>query len=97
MSIGKNNNSSNKRAHRFNPVLCRLKLSNIMILVVIILFFLLLMFVLPAKDSVDKNPLKAQFNDQQYELPSPDTVISFPQAHWPHKTFRHEWWYLTAN
>ncbi len=44
------------------------------------------------------NPLQ-QLSAQEnaYQLPSIDNKIIFPQAHQPHKNFRHEWWYLTAN
>lgn len=32
-----------------------------------------------------------------FALPSPDHVLSFPEDHFAHPTFRIEWWYLTAN
>ena len=33
----------------------------------------------------------------QFQNPSPDFALTFPEAHAPKKTFRQEWWYLTAN
>lgn len=46
----------------------------------------------------DKNPLKAMIaNQEKYKLAAPNNVITFPRAHSPHKAYRHEWWYLTAN
>jgi len=45
-----------------------------------------------------KNHLQSLADDSgQFEYPSKENVISFPQAHAQHKTFRQEWWYLTAN
>lgn len=35
--------------------------------------------------------------DKSYQLPSADYAITFPHDHYPHKAYRHEWWYLTAN
>lgn len=35
--------------------------------------------------------------DDRYQLPKPDNIIGFPRAHNPHLSYRHEWWYLTAN
>jgi predicted secreted hydrolase len=35
--------------------------------------------------------------DDRYEQPKPENIISFPRAHNPHKNYRHEWWYLTVN
>ncbi|MDX2319962.1 MAG: lipocalin-like domain-containing protein [Moritella sp.] len=46
---------------------------------------------------LNQNPLKIQPNEQQYTQASPEYIFSFPQAHSPHKDYRHEWWYLTAN
>jgi len=34
---------------------------------------------------------------QNYENPSVNNEINFPDAHAPKKTYRHEWWYITAN
>jgi len=34
---------------------------------------------------------------QNYEMPSIDNKINFPDAHSPKKSYRHEWWYITAN
>lgn len=34
---------------------------------------------------------------QDFTLPSPDPVFVFPRDHGPHRDFRIEWWYLTAN
>ena len=33
----------------------------------------------------------------QYAQPSASNTLAFPQEHLPHKDYRHEWWYLTAN
>lgn len=33
----------------------------------------------------------------RFEKPDKNHVITFPQAHAPHKNFQQEWWYLTAN
>jgi len=47
---------------------------------------------------MNRNPLKAHENNgQQYTQASSEYRLSFPRAHSPHKDFRHEWWYLTAN
>jgi len=44
------------------------------------------------------NPLKALADDSgQFALPSKGNKINFPSAHFPHKNYRQEWWYLTAN
>ncbi len=44
------------------------------------------------------DPLK-QLADSSgtFKMPSPENEISFPDAHSPHKAYRQEWWYLTAN
>ncbi|NKB53544.1 MAG: iron ABC transporter permease [Rhizobiaceae bacterium] len=34
---------------------------------------------------------------QGYAFPSPQYVMQFPKDHGPHREFRIEWWYLTAN
>lgn len=34
---------------------------------------------------------------QNYEKPSINNKINFPDAHTPKKAYRHEWWYITAN
>ncbi|MBL4705575.1 MAG: hypothetical protein JKY54_13710 [Flavobacteriales bacterium] len=34
---------------------------------------------------------------QEFATPSPSNKIAFPQDHAPHKNYRQEWWYLTAN
>jgi predicted secreted hydrolase len=49
-----------------------------------------------------RHPLHAlqypqQEQPQTYAMPSPLNRIVFPLAHSPHKDYRHEWWYLTAN
>ncbi|WP_372880728.1 lipocalin-like domain-containing protein [Psychromonas sp.] len=86
MNIGQHNNP--KKINRFN----------LLLLAAIIIFCLLLIVFVAMKGPVNNNPLKSQFSDlQEYQQPSPDNIISFPQAHWPHKSFKHEWWYLTAN
>lgn len=35
--------------------------------------------------------------DARYDLPKPENLLRFPDAHSPQKNYRHEWWYLTAN
>ncbi|SQD77721.1 lipocalin-like domain-containing protein [Moritella yayanosii] len=45
----------------------------------------------------NRNLLKVEHNGQQYTQASPEYGLSFPRAHAPHKDYRHEWWYLTAN
>jgi predicted secreted hydrolase len=47
---------------------------------------------------INNNPLTLLSEDQDlYAQASPDNRITFPDAHFPHKNYRHEWWYLTAN
>lgn len=47
---------------------------------------------------LNQNPLKVRDSESlQYAQALPENEIRFPQAHWPHKDYRHEWWYLTAN
>ena len=44
-----------------------------------------------------RQPLKFLADDNdQFAKPSLDNQITFPQAHAPQKTYRQEWWYLTA-
>lgn len=44
------------------------------------------------------NPLKGLADDSgQYERPSRDNTLKFPLDHQPHFSYKHEWWYLTAN
>lgn len=44
------------------------------------------------------DPLKVLADDDgNFKRPSAEHVISFPEAHSPHKKYRQEWWYLTAN
>ncbi len=71
---------------------------------IFLLLLLLLILLVACEQSVDttkggeQNPLKAMADSQeQYTLAAPDIPISFPRAHFPHKAYRHEWWYLTAN
>ncbi|SGZ03370.1 Putative uncharacterized protein [Moritella viscosa] len=46
----------------------------------------------------NKSPLKGrEGEEQQYAQALPENRLRFPQAHSPHKDYRHEWWYLTAN
>ncbi|WP_017221566.1 lipocalin-like domain-containing protein [Moritella dasanensis] len=67
------------------------------------LFLLALVLILNEKPSQNpagsmQNPLKYQETaERQYTQASAGYKIDFPQAHSPHKDFRHEWWYLTAN
>jgi len=45
-----------------------------------------------------KNPLKTLSEESEnFELPSPQNVILFPSAHYTQKSYKQEWWYLTAN
>ncbi|MFT5759954.1 MAG: putative secreted hydrolase [Alteromonadaceae bacterium] len=46
----------------------------------------------------NKDPLKGLADSSgEFEKPSVNNVITFPEAHAPHKTYQQEWWYLTAN
>jgi len=36
-------------------------------------------------------------SDGNYALPDKNNRLSFPRDHAPHKNYRQEWWYLTAN
>lgn len=68
------------------------------LLVLLLLMLLLMVFVPSEKNNVSQNLLKVLADSrQQYEHASPANKINFPKAHWPHKKYRHEWWYLTAN
>ncbi|MCJ8318815.1 MAG: carotenoid 1,2-hydratase [Colwellia sp.] len=50
------------------------------------------------KSAKKSDPLKELADDSgDFKRPSADHIISFPQAHAPHKKYRQEWWYLTAN
>lgn len=44
-----------------------------------------------------KNLTDLVSDEQSYDLPIPGKSIKFPDAHLPHFSYRHEWWYLTAN
>ncbi|HEY7865625.1 MAG TPA: lipocalin-like domain-containing protein [Psychromonas sp.] len=72
----------------------------LLLTILLLLFFvsaLLLLFVfLPGNQLPGNNPLHAQTDAKQYQLPSENSTVIFPEAHWPHKNFRHEWWYLSA-
>ena len=51
-----------------------------------------------SEPAVFDSPLKTLSEDSNnFELPSVNNKITFPRAHTPHKSFRQEWWYLTAN
>lgn len=69
------------------------------VFILLALLISLAQFLLPnEKNNNDQNLINTLAdNRQQYQLASPDNIIDFPQAHWPHKNYRHEWWYLTAN
>ena len=79
------------------------KLSVSLVLLGVLLTLLLGLLLLPyGKQSetpsyLNRNPLKSQDNESQYTQASPENKLSFPQDHLPHKDYRHEWWYLTAN
>ncbi len=46
----------------------------------------------------EDNPLaRIAETDDRYQLPQAGNKIKFPEDHSPHKSYRHEWWYLTAN
>jgi predicted secreted hydrolase len=45
-------------------------------------------------NQLSKNDSHSQY---QYQLPQLGDDIRFPRDHQPHKNYRHEWWYLTAN
>lgn len=45
-----------------------------------------------------QNPLKRLADGStKFKNPSPGNIIPFPEAHAPKKSYRQEWWYLTAN
>jgi predicted secreted hydrolase len=75
------------------------------LLPILILLLLWLVVVANENNNVNRNLLKELADDPQqlqkqylqYKQASPTNEINFPQAHWPHKDYRHEWWYLTAN
>ncbi|NQZ90883.1 MAG: carotenoid 1,2-hydratase [Moritella sp.] len=46
---------------------------------------------------LNQNLLKVEDNGSQYTQASPENRLNFPRVHAPHKDYRHEWWYLTAN
>ena len=67
-------------------------------LTIIICSFCLLSCDNEPQSKAEKNPLKELANNSgNYERPSKNNVIRFPQAHAPKKAYRQEWWYLTAN
>ncbi|QFI38008.1 carotenoid 1,2-hydratase [Moritella marina ATCC 15381] len=80
------------------------KLSVSLVLLGVLLTLLLGLLLLPyGKQSetpsfLNRNPLKVREGEAlQYTQASPQNKLSFPQDHLPHKDYRHEWWYLTAN
>lgn len=77
------------------------KLSALMTLLAIKLMLILVLMLTVGceqQTSEKKNYLKALADDSgQFALPAKENKINFPQAHSPHKAYRQEWWYLTAN
>jgi len=50
------------------------------------------------KSAKENDPLKELADSTgDFKRPLAGHIISFPQAHSPHKDYRQEWWYLTAN
>ena len=41
--------------------------------------------------------LMANEHNNKFRVADPSYQITFPRDHGPHKNFRIEWWYLTAN
>lgn len=83
-----------KKVNKYNGISSK----KILVLLFIIFFLFLLSLSLLRKELSKGKPLQVLAEDDtQYELPSENKKIIFPQAHWPHRGFRHEWWYLTAN
>lgn len=81
----------------------RLAKSMLLVLLLLLLISSITLLLWPSgQDAQQPNPLKSgtgwQTNgQQQYALPQRTNTIEFPRAHMPHKNYRHEWWYLTAN
>ena len=45
---------------------------------------------------VSYNTVASEYNNQ-FNVADPSYQITFPRDHGPHKNFRIEWWYFTAN
>jgi len=92
---------SDEKVTQDNHLFSRRLLLTVLLLFSVLLGLALLLFVfLPENQLPGNNPLHAPKGAQQYQLPSEhlseNNRVIFPEAHWPHKDFRHEWWYLTA-
>jgi len=87
---------SDEKVAKDNDFFSRRLLLTILLLFFALLGWSLLITFFPANQPPGNNPLHAQTGAQQYQLPSENSRVNFPEAHWPHKTFRHEWWYLSA-
>jgi predicted secreted hydrolase len=83
-----------KKVNKYNGISSK----KILVILLIVFFLFVLSLSLLRKELPKGNSLMVLAEDNtQYELPSENQKVIFPQAHWPHKEFRHEWWYLTAN
>jgi len=81
-----------KKTHRWCMV------SSAMALFVAALFFVVAMSGCNKVDERENNPLKSLADTSgNFALPNKSNKITFPAAHAPHKAYRQEWWYLTAN
>jgi predicted secreted hydrolase len=71
---------------------------SLLLIILLLLVLGLLTVYLISANLPGRNPLKELAEDQQqYKQASAGNKIVFPEAHSPHKDYRHEWWYLTAN
>ncbi len=69
----------------------------LLITLLLLVLYLLATYLIP-EDTPISTPLTELAKDQQqYRQASVSNKITFPRAHSPHKEYRHEWWYLTAN
>ena len=67
-------------------------------LLTISLLSILLLAACSDEKAPSRSPLKGLSDSVgSFDKPTKSHVITFPQAHAPHKTFQQEWWYLTAN
>ncbi|WP_448549548.1 lipocalin-like domain-containing protein [Thalassotalea fusca] len=67
-------------------------------IVVLLIFVAVIACENKQNDTVNHNPIKELANNSgDYQRPSKSNIILFPAAHAPKKSYRQEWWYLTAN
>ena len=70
----------------------------LLLILLLLLAIYLLATCLITEDIAISPPLAELAEEQQqYKQASVNNKITFPNAHLPHKEYRHEWWYLTAN